>query len=321
MEKSSAQTFTKRVKDELVKNSYTFEEKKGILSSFLKSNGSISIIGKYSLRMQTSSANTSKFIYQLFKDIYKVNPSVTFTKQLRLKKNIIYHVEIDDKVELILKDLEVSEGLNNLSLSKMIDSKHFRGFLVGLVLACGQISDPKGKNYYCELSLLDEKMAKQVLSKLNHFKSDETMSFKLIKRQNRFVLYLKKSDQISVFLSYIGAQDMMFEFENSRLEKDYFNTENRLTICEQANYSRALKNGEENLKDIKILEEKCSSLPFNAKTIEIIKIRKENLDFSYQEIANKMCDKGEFISKSGVARIFKKLHEEASKFYIEDKID
>jgi len=307
-------TFSKRTKIELVSKEYTFDEKKGILSAFIHLCGSLSIYPKYSLRIRTSLASTSKFIFNLLKDIYQINPKLEYTKQLRLDKNTVYHINVDEKVEMILKDLEVSEDLNPINLSKMIDNNHLKGFVVGSFLASGQISNPRGKYYYCELSYLDEKTAKQVLSKLLHFKNYETMDFKMIFRRNRFVIYLKRSDQISVFLAYIGAQNMMFEFENSRLEKDYFNTENRLTICAQANYSRALKKGQENLNDIELATKYFPKSYFTKKMNDVIKVRKENKDASYSEIADILCNQSNYISKSGVARIFKKIHDDVIKF-------
>lgn len=310
---NNLQTFSKRIKDELVDNQYTLEEKQGILSAFINSVGSISIFPHFSLRMQSSSSKTAKFIYSLLKELYGISPSLNFTKQLRLDKNTIYHIEADQKIEYILKELEISNGLEKLIPNIMVDDAHFRGYCIGLFLANGQISDPKGKTYYCELSFQDEKLAKLVLKKLSHFKEVETMDFKIVKRRNRFVLYLKKSDQISVFMSFIGAIELMFEFENARIDKDTFNIDNRLNNCTQANYFRALKTGESNLEDIKVLEEFYGESHFNSKTLVLVKLRKENKDASYKEIADILCDQGNYISKSGVAHIFKKINLEATR--------
>jgi len=44
---------------------------------------------------------------------------------------------------------------------------------------------------------------------------------------------------------------------------------------------------------------------------DIIKVRKENKDIPYSEIAKILSDEGKYISKSGVAHIFKKMHLDA----------
>lgn len=72
-------------------------------------------------------------------------------------------------------------------------------------------------------------------------------------------MYLKKSLQIGNFLAYINAITAMLNYENIRLTRDYNNNDNRVTICYSANYEKALKNGINNIKDIKIVE-KCYGL-------------------------------------------------------------
>jgi DNA-binding protein WhiA len=105
----------------------------------------------------------------------------------------------------------------------------------------------------------------------------------------------------------------MFEFENSRLTRDFFNNDNRLTICEQANYSRALKNGEKNIEDILLLEEKIGDVYFTEKTKVLAELRKENKDASYGELAELATKKGLVVTKSGVVHVFTKFSEDASK--------
>ena len=314
MSKSSTHpSFSKRIKAELCLNSYTEEEKHGILSSYARSVGSLSITPQFCLNLSSSSATVSRFVFNLFKELYGVEVKIDYTKQLRLDKNVIYHIHIEKSVEEILKDLELNP-IDNIKPVRNLDSKHFRGYVIGAFLASGLVSDPNLPSYFCELSFDEESEAKAVLKGLLNFRSVDSMAFKLIKRRNKYVLYLKRSDQISMFLSYIGAQQMMFEFENSRLEKDYFNNENRLTICAQANYSRALKNGEENLEDIALLEKYCGASYFNQKMKEVAEARKKLKDASYQELANYLNEKGIYVSRSGVARIFKKFQEDAKRF-------
>ena len=304
-------TFTQKVKKEITEISYTLEGKKGLLSGFIRIVGSISILPSSSLRLQTTSASVSKCIYSFLKEVYKVNVEINYTKQLRLDKKIIYHLEVHEKVKEILDDLEISNGLEEVKLHKMLETNYFPSFTAGLFLACGQISDPNLSSYFCELSLSNYTEAKQILSKLLNFKKLESMNFKIIQRRKKYILYLKRSDQISMFLSFIGASNMMFEFENARLEKDYFNNQNRLIICNQANYAKSLKTGEENLEDIKILNKYYGESYFTDKMKDIIKVRKENKDIPYSEIAKILSDEGKYISKSGVAHIFKKMHLDA----------
>ncbi|MCI2068132.1 MAG: DNA-binding protein WhiA [Bacilli bacterium] len=310
----NGETFSKRIKEELALSTYQSEEKRAILSGFVRYSGALSIVPKTVLRLSSASASVAKFIFTSFKEVYKVQPKLTYTKQLRLNKSLIYHIDIEENPQFILKDLEILDGLERMTSSKRFFSEDlFHGFMIGTFLASGQISDPSSGRYFCEVVFNQRDEAELVLSRLLSFRDENKMNFKIIERRNRFVLYLKQSDQISVFLSYIGAVSMMFEFENARLERDYFNNENRLTICEQANYSRALKNGEGNLEDIDLLEKKIGKVYFTERTRILADIRKENKDASYQELAELAQKRGLTMTKSGVVHIFNKFHEDASK--------
>lgn len=312
---ATKQTFTKRIKDELSLNKYEVNQERAILSGFIRYSGAISLFPELTLKVSSSSAAISKFIFSCLKDVYNVQPKLTYTKELRLSKNLIYHIEVSQDVEKILLDLEISKskGLELLSPKSFMKEENFRFFIIGTFLASGQVSDPKSNGYFAEVVFNKEEDAKLALKGLTSFKDEETMSFKSILRRGKWVLYLKKSDQISVFLSFLGAVTMMFDFENSRLEKDYFNNENRLTICEQANYSRALKTGEKNIQDLKIIQEKIGDVYFTEKTKQVAQIRIDNKDASYQELSELLLAKGINITKSGVAHIFDRFSLDASK--------
>jgi DNA-binding protein WhiA len=312
---SSVETFSKRIKEELTQAVYSSEEKRAILSGYVRYSGTLSIAPKTALRLSSSSAYVSKFIFTALKEVYAVHPEFTFTKQLRLSKSTIYHTEVEERPLEILSDLEIltPDYQTAYSTRKFFSDKLFHDFMIGAFLASGQVSDPASGRYFCEVVFNDEREARLVLVRLLSFHGENKMGFKLIKRRNKYVLYLKQSDQISVFLSYIGAVSVMFEFENARLERDYFNNENRLTICEQANYSRSLKNGEENLDDIALLEERLGKSYFSEKTRSLADLRKKHKDASYQELAALAEEEGLKMTKSGVVHIFRKFHEDALK--------
>lgn len=305
-------TFTKKVKEEITLDTFSLEEKRAILSGFIRYSGTLSISPKMMISFSSSSASVSKFMFQALKEVYGIKPKLNFTKQLRLDKNTIYHVEVNEKTLEILEDLEIYKDFEPMiSTKKFLNNELFRFFIIGTFLASGQVSDPNSGRYFCEMVFNEGEEADVVLKKLHSYKDENTMSFKKINRRNKWVLYLKQSDQISVFLNFLGAVGMMFEFENARLERDFINNENRLTICAQANYSRSLKNGEENIKDIQLLKEKIGDVYFTEKTRLLAEVRMEHKDASYQELSEFAANKGLVMSKSGVVHVFKKIHEDA----------
>jgi len=314
------ETFSHKIKTELVLNDYTLDQKKGILSGFIRYGGTMALSPKFSLRISSSSASVAKFLYKCLKDVYGVKCNFTYTRQLRLQKKLIYHIQTDEKVEVILEDLEIYKDFQKISPKLFLHKQYFQSFVIGTFLASGQISDPKSGRYFCELVFNQEDDAKAVLKHLLNFSSEASMVFRVIQRRAKFVLYLKKSDQISVFLSFLGAVSLMFEFENARLERDYFNNENRLNICAQANYSKVLKTGQKNIEDIRIIEEKIGDVYFNDRLRLIADLRKENQDLSYQELADLAMRKGLHITKSGVVHIFSKFSKDAKRLSAANKI-
>ncbi|MDD4532498.1 MAG: DNA-binding protein WhiA, partial [Bacilli bacterium] len=255
------------------------------------------------------------------KDIYDVKCSFTYTRQLRLQKKLIYHIQAEEKVTQILEDLEIYKDFQAITPKLFLNKKYFRPFVIGTFLASGQVSDPKSGRYFCEMVFNRQEDAKVVLRHLLRFNGEDSMSFKIITRRNKYVLYLKKSDQISVFLGFIGAVSLMFDFENARLERDYFNNENRLEICAQANYSKALKTGQKNISDIKIIEDKLGDIYFSDRSRLLADLRKENKDASYQELANMALRRGLSITKSGVVHIFLRFSKDAERLSSGDKIE
>ncbi len=307
-------TFSRRIKEEIALSEHDAREKKAILSGFVRYSGTLSLLPQVGLRFTTSCSPAAKLAFSSIKELYGVQPKLTFTKELRLNKATLYHVEVNEKAAEILEDLEIMKDFSPMvSTNKFLNDTDFHGFLMGCFLASGQISSPAKGHYYCEIVFNEEKEADRVLIKLQSFSGETTMNFKKIVRRGKYVLYLKQSDQISVFLGYIGAVNMMMEYESKRLERDFFNNENRLDICAQANYSKALKKGQQDLEDIATLENMYGEVYFTEKAALLRKLRKENPDASYSELSSLAQRLGVTITKSGVVHIFRKFHLDAEK--------
>lgn len=307
-------TFSRRVKDELSLLVYDKAALKPLLSGVVRVSGTLVLGHEKKLKVTTEVNSLADLIFKAFEVLYNVHPSYQYGKKTHFDKATTYSVVVRENVFDILRDLECFDDLMRIRPKEMLKSANFKYFVAGIFLGAGMISDPQKSQYYVELSFSDEEDAKAVLHKLLMFKGEKKMSFKLTTRRDRYILYLKKSDEISIFLAYIGASFMMLEFENTRLTKDFYNSQNRLLICDAANYKKALKTGEINLADIEIIEEKVGLFSFDEKNKLAMNVRKEHPDASYMEIARIMTEeRGVPITKSGVVHIFKKLHEFAEK--------
>lgn len=308
--------FARNVKEELLKKEYTGEEKRMILSGFLLNCAKISSSSPY-LTIKSEIANCIQFFYKVLKDEYGIEGYIHFKKNSNLKKSMYYYLSIkEEKIfDILSKEDIFSQG--EMKVSSSLKGKRFKFYLIGLFLSSGSVNNPYSNktSYFLELSFVKKDDVSVILKKLNSFKNEKTMNFKMIQRRGRYIIYLKKSDQISVFLSYIGATTCMFEFENARIERDDINTINRLTICDLSNMKKSLKVAKE---DIKLIDTLLSIKPislFDDKTQYVIKTRKDNPEMNFREIASYICENYNVqITKSGVVHILTSLRKQASDY-------
>ena len=307
--------FAKQVKNEIALNAYTDEQKKFILSGFARSGGSFSIGKSPSLTLNTELACVAKLLFTCLKDVYNLSPNIVYEKVKRFHQSLVYSVQVeDDRLYQVMEDLEIlKDGLERIPPTIGLKKKNFKYLLIGSFLANGSVNNPSSKktSYFLEMAFTDKNDSLAIKRKLNSFKEERTMAFKYIKRRDKHVLYLKKSDQISVFLSFIGSTEAMFEFENVRIMKDDINNNNRLSICDSANYGKTLSASKKDIEDINFLLTYKTINLFDEKTKMVINKRLELQDANYRELAQSITDAGITITKSGVFHILQGLRKQA----------
>lgn len=311
--------FAKGVKNEIALQPFTNEEMKYVLSGFIRNGGAFSLGHTPSLRVHTEIACVAKLIYNALKEVYQVKPSITYERVARFGRNLVYVVSVvDEKLYEIMEDLEIftDGGFTRLLPKEGLKRKNLKALVIGCFLANGSVNNPSSQktSYFLEMAFTDQGDALAIKRKLSSFKNELTMSFKYIKRREKHVIYLKKSDQISVFLNYIGATDSMLQYENARVDKDETNTANRINICDAANYSKTLDTSKRDIEAIQTVLKYRSLALFDKKAQVVIKTRLAFNDYNYREIAEYVSQKeGIAITKSGVVHIMTAIREEAKK--------
>ena len=233
-------SFTNEIKNEITANiNLDTEMKRSLLAAFIRVNGTIKFKNKNEyLILRTENAKVAKFIYSLIKDLYEdVVVSFSFKKTMKFYKATEYLVNIINGGTTIFSSLDINLLESKINQELINKEDKIRGFLMGLFLACGSCNSPKTSNYHFEFYVSDENLAKNILKIINKIKSSQ-FDFKLTKRRNNFVIYLKKSDQISGFLAFLDASTCCIKFEDVRVSRDYSNINNRLIICDQYNYKK-----------------------------------------------------------------------------------
>ena len=311
-------SFTNEIKNEITANiNLDTEMKKSLLAAFIRVNGTIKFKNKNEyLILRTENAKVAKFIYSLIKDLYEdVVVSFSFRKTMKFYKATEYLVNIINGGTTIFSSLDINLLESKINQELINKEDKIRGFLMGLFLACGSCNSPKTSNYHFEFYVSDENLAKNILKIINKIKSSQ-FDFKLTKRRNNFVIYLKKSDQISGFLAFLDASTCCIKFEDVRVSRDYSNINNRLIICDQYNYKKSIDKANVQIEQIKLIDKHLGiDNIINEKVQLLCKLRLKDPEASYADLSSMMSEELNVpVSKSNIGHLFRKI-ENMAKLY------
>ena len=311
-------SFTNEIKNEITANlNLDTEMKRSLLAAFIRVNGTIKFKNKNEyLILRTENAKVAKFIYSLIKDLYEdVVVSFSFRKTMKFYKATEYLVNIINGGTTIFSSLDINLLESKINQELINKEDKIRGFLMGLFLACGSCNSPKTSNYHFEFYVSDENLAKNILKIINKIKSSQ-FDFKLTKRRNNFVIYLKKSDQISGFLAFLDASTCCIKFEDVRVSRDYSNINNRLIICDQYNYKKSIDKANVQIEQIKLIDKHLGiDNIINEKVQLLCKLRLKDPEASYADLSSMMSEELNVpVSKSNIGHLFRKI-ENMAKLY------
>ena len=157
-------------------------------------------------------------------------------------------------------------------------------FLRGALLAGGSVTDP-GKGCHLELATSRHSVARETELLVR-----EVMDFapKTASRGGAQVLYLKQSEQISDFLTCLGAPVAAMGIMEARLEKELNNKVNRRCNCDDANTSEVVEAAQEQLGVIRTLRERGILEGLPEKLKQAAYAREQNPSASLSELAAMM---------------------------------
>ena len=306
------ESFTRQVKEELCSNEYPSKDRlRALLAAYIRINGSLGFRDKKSyLILTTENAKISRFIYKTICDIYNADAHILFQSRKNLNKNTIYTIEIQETSETILEDLDISFLEVKISKNIVRNDDTISGYLAGAFLASGSVNSPKTSNYHLEIALNSENYAKWLSKLFSKYKNSD-IEPKIVKRREQFVIYFKKSDQISNFLIMIGAVECCMEFENVRVNRDIINSTNRMTNMDTANMKRIYETSSRQIEEIKLIDERLGIDNITNEKIRLLcKLRLENETASLLELADLMSEEmNKTITKSNINHLFRRIHE------------
>ena len=280
-------SFTSQVKEELASNVYTSGDRlRALLSAYIRINGSLVFRHKKTLlQLNTENAKIGRFIFGTINEIYHANAELIVKEKRNLDKSKSYMIEIADASEAIMDDLEISFLEGKISKNIVKNDDTISGYLIGAFLAAGSVNSPVTSNYHLEIALNSENYAKW-LAKLFAKYKNSNIEPKITHRRDEYVIYFKKSDQISNFLIMVGAVSSCLEFEDIRANRDLMNNANRLTNMDTANMKRTIETGSRQAEEIAYIEQALGIDNItNLKERELCRLRLANEAASLQELA------------------------------------
>lgn len=261
--------------------------------------------------------------------IYTDNSAVVEKYTMLIKK--LFQLDVTraltkEVTEKILTALKLTE---NLAIANLLESEYSlqgvavnglllqntcckRAFLRGVFLASGSISDPR-KSYHFEIVCHTKAQTEQIKEILEFFEGEP----KIVRRNQRYVLYLKEGSQIVDSLNVMEAYVSLMNLENIRIEKEMRNSINRQVNCETANINKTVTAAVRQIQDIELIRDTggLERLPENL--YEMAVCRLENPDTPLKDLGQLLDPP---VGKSGVNHRLRKLSQLADQLRLGEQI-
>ena len=237
------------------------------------------------IKIITESQDFGKILTKLFKKAFSTGfdclPENNATGKL------VYQILDPKKIEMIMQAYGFSREATlalHINLPVVEDDCCKAAFLRGAFLAGGSVTDPV-KGYHLEITTTHCSVARECYTLIQ-----ETMGFypKTAARGGGQVLYLKQSELISDYLTFLGAPVGAMGIMEARLEKELNNKVNRCCNCDDANTSKVVEAAQEQLAAIRTLRERGVFDQLPSKLQQAAIAREHNPESALTELAAMM---------------------------------
>ena len=190
------------------------------------------------IKIITESREFAHVLPKLFKKAFDLD--FDSYPSLAAPGKLVFQIRDERKLSTVMEAFGFSKG-DTLALHvnyPIVEEECCKAsFLRGAFLAGGSVTDP-GKGYHMELATTHQAVARETELLVR-----EVMNFspKTARRGGAQVLYLKQSEQISDFLTRLGAPVAAMGIMEARLEKELNNKVNRRCNCDDANTSKVVE--------------------------------------------------------------------------------
>ena len=297
-------SFSTTIKDEVTRIDANKEELISELSAIVRNSAIID----ENITIYVENNGVARRIFKLFKNVYDITPIITVRKKY-FSSGLSYILIIKNNVTEILDDLSVVKDGKYLNIPYDYiygDEDLIRAYLRGVFLVTGSVNDPKTSKYHLELLVDSDEYAEFISELLN----ENGLNSKIIKREKKYMIYVKEAEKISDFLRIIKAYNGVMYFEDIRIYRDHKNMTNRLNNCEQANMDKIFLTASSQIRDINKLKEYDVDDLVDDKIKVVMEYRLKYPEASLGELSDIISNEtGNKITKSGLNHRFRKIKE------------
>ena len=284
------------------------------LSAALLASGGIAWRGKgrYAVSLTASDAAAVRRFFSMLKRFWSVVGEIGKVSGDALRGQARYRLSVpEEETPALLEALGLLDegqlfGIRQQPAEEVVRFACCKkAFLRGAFLMCGSVSNPD-RDYNIEIAAPTEEFALFVARMLEYF----GLRAHMVKRKAKYVVYLKRAEDVSDMLTLMGAARATMEFENVRINKELRNTVIRRMNCDQSNINRVMAAAEQQIADIRYIEGEMGleKLPKGLREMAMVRM-------NYPEAS--LTDLGELlvppIGKSGVNTRLRKIAAVAEK--------
>lgn len=259
--------------------------------------------GAKGIRIITESREFAQSLPKLFKKALGISFDIMPDEAAPGK--LVFQITDEEKLSAVMSayGFDVNDTLAlHVNLPIVEDDCCKAAFLRGAFLAGGSVTDPV-KGYHMEITTTHKSVARETESLIREITE---FAPKTAQRGGGQVLYIKQSELISDFLTFLGAPVAAMGIMEARLEKELNNKVNRRCNCDDANTSKVVEAAQEQLSAIRVLRDRGVVAKLPAKLQQAIEAREQNPEASLTELASLMQPA---ISKPAMNHRLKKIVE------------
>lgn len=278
------------------------------LTAALLCSGGIAWRGRnrYALTLTAFEAPTVRRYFAMLKQFWGIIGQIRTLSGDALNNQTRYQLAVPEPEALgLLQALDLLDegalfGVRPVPAESTVDySCCKKAFARAAFLTCGAVSHPD-KGYHIEIAAPTEALAAFICRQLSIF----DLNARITGRKSKYVVYLKRAEDISDMLTLLGAGNATMTFENIRVKKEVSNRVNRQLNCDSSNINRVMNAAEALIRDIRYIDRELGLEKLPRPLRDMAFVRANNPEMPLAELGELMDPP---LGKSGVSARLRKL--------------